>query len=49
MCRRQELYCMCLMSFGLGMLIGHWLDSWFWSGGGGVVLIAVGFSMMRRR
>lgn len=32
MCRRRDLHNCCLLCFGLGILFGHWVDSWFLCG-----------------
>ena len=49
MCRKQCLYGCCLMLFGLGVMVGHWLESWFLCSFGGLGLIALGFLILRRR
>lgn len=50
MCRRQHMYCYCMILLGAGILIGHWISSWFWAVGTGAALIGFGlflFSKLR--
>ena len=32
MCRKRDLHCYCLFCFGLGVLFGRWVESWFLCG-----------------
>lgn len=49
MCRKKDLHCCCIVAFGTGLLLGRWMDSWFWCGFGGIGLIMLGVTMLRRR
>ena len=49
MCRRNFLHGGCLVCFGLGLLIGHWLSSWLLCGCGGMGLVILGLMIMKRR
>lgn len=41
MCRKSQLRAFVLLGFGLGLIVGHCLDSWLLcSCGGGVLVIA---------
>jgi len=48
MCRKSHLRGWCLLSLGLGLMVGHCLESWFLCCGGGFVLIILGFCVMGR-
>lgn len=49
MCRKNRLHGCCLLFFGLGLLVGHCLESWFLCCCGGLVLIVLGICVMRQR
>lgn len=49
MCRKKYLHGCCLICFGLGLLIGHWVSSWVLCGCGGLCLVVIGFSVTRKR
>lgn len=49
MYRKNHLHGCCALSFGLGLMLGHCLESWFLCSFGGLVLIGIGFCVMRRR
>ena len=49
MCRRNHLLGVSILAFGLGILVGYSLESWFLCSFGGLVLIGIGFCVMRRR
>lgn len=49
MCRKNHLHGCCVLFFGLGLMIGHCLESWFLCSFGGLVLIGLGFCVMHRR
>lgn len=49
MCRKSYLRGCCLMLFGLGLIVGHCLESWFLCCCGGVGLMAFGLVVSRRR
>ena len=38
-----------MLAFGIGLIVGHCLESWFLCCCGGVGLIVLGFCVMRRR
>ena len=38
----------CLCFFGLGLILGHCLESWLLCCGGGSAALVLGLSMMRR-
>lgn len=42
-CRRNQLRGFVLLGFGVGLIVGHGLDSWLlcWCGGGGLILLAL--------
>jgi len=48
MCRRNHLWGCALIAFGLGLLIGTWLDGGFLTNCFGFALIVVGFGMMKK-
>ena len=39
----------CLAAFGLGLILGHWLESWLLCCGGGSGLILLGVLVMHQR
>ena len=49
MCRRNHAWGMMLMAFGLGLLIGQCLKSGFWCSAGAIVIVGVGFSIIRQK
>ena len=49
MCRRNQLRGCALMAFGLGVLIGYFLQSWFLCSVGGIVLVVIGWIVARKR
>ena len=49
MCRKNHLHGCCMLAFGIGLIVGHCLESWFLCCCGGVGLIVLGFCVMRRR
>ncbi len=49
MCRKSHLQGWCCVCFGLGLILGHCLGSWFVCCCGGIGLIVLGFSLMGRR
>ena len=48
MCRKKYLRGCCISTFGLGLLVGHCLESWLMSCIGGLILLVLGFCMMRK-
>ena len=49
MCRKNQLQGCCCLCFGLGVMIGHSLESWMISSFGGLVLLFLGVVCLRRR
>ena len=49
MCRKTYLRGCCLCCLGLGLILGHCLESWFLCCCGGVALLVLGCSAMGRR
>lgn len=48
MCRRKQAQGWCVLCFGLGVLVGHYLESWFLCSAGGVALILLGLLLSRK-
>ena len=38
-----------MICFGLGLLVGHWMSSWFLCGCGGFALVILGLMTWKRR
>lgn len=49
MCRKSHLHGCCILCFGLGLICGHCLESWFFCCLGGFALIILGLCVMRKR
>ena len=49
MCRKQTVRGLCALFFGLGLVTGYALESWLLCCLGGLVLMGLGFCVMRRR
>ena len=49
MCRRHQLMGCTLLTFGLGLLIGIWVEGGFWAHCLGFAFIIFGFSMARKK
>ena len=49
MCRKSHLRGCCVLVFGLGLMIGHCLESWFFCCCGGLGLMVLGFIIMGRK
>ena len=49
MCRRSHLQGCCLVLFGLGLMVGHYLDSWLLCAAGGFCLVVLGLMVFRKR
>ena len=49
MCRHHQLWGCILLAFGFGILVGMWLEGGFFAHCFGFGLIAIGFSMGRKR
>ena len=48
-CRRNQLRAFILLGFGLGIMVGYYLDSWLLCGCGGGGLIILAFCMLNNR
>lgn len=49
MCRKNHMRGCCLISFAVGMLIGHCMESWFFCFFSAIGLIVLGMWIMKRR
>lgn len=49
MCRKNQLWGCCAITFGLGLLVGGYIASGFWCFCGGLLIIAVGFSLFQKK
>ena len=49
MCRKSILQGCCLICFGIGLMIGHSLESWFLCVCGGVALSVLGLCVLKKR
>lgn len=49
MCRKNQLIGFCAGAFGLGLLVGHCIESGFLSICIGVGLMIIGFSLIRQK
>lgn len=49
MCRKHHLQGCCLLALGVGLMLGHSLESWFLSIWGGLALCVFGLCVIRRR
>lgn len=49
MCRMNKLQGWCLVCFGVGLVVGYALESWFFCSLGGMVLILAGLARTRQR
>ena len=49
MCRKNQLQGCCGICLGLGIMVGYWLDSWFFCSIGALALIFLGFSLATRK
>ena len=49
MCRKSKLHGFCILCFGLGLMVGHSLESWMLCTCGGIGLVCFGFFVSRRR
>lgn len=49
MCRKTYLRGCCMALFGLGLIFGHCLESWFVCCCGGIVLIVLGLCILRQK
>ena len=48
-CRKNRLHGCCLIFFGLGLILGHCLESWFFCCCGGIGLIIFGIIVSKKR
>ena len=49
MYRKNYLHGCCLAAFGLGLLVGHCLESWILCCGGGAALFLLGLCVIGKR
>ena len=49
MCRMNCFRGFCLLSFGLGLIVGHCLESWLLCCCGGMGLVLLGLCIARKR
>lgn len=49
MCRKNHLRGCLLLGIGIGLLIGHCLESWFLCTFGGIGLILLGFLILKQK
>lgn len=49
MCRKNYLHGCCLLFFGLGLMVGHCVESWLLCFFGGMVFLILGFGIMRKK
>lgn len=49
MCRRNQLLGCAAFAFGLGLLIGIWIEGGFWAHCFGFVLVGVGCSFFKKK
>jgi len=49
MCRQNQLWGYMSIAFGLGILVGTWLEGGFWCHCLGIGLLIVGCSIVRRK
>ena len=49
MYRQNCLRGCCLSAFGIGLLAGHCMESWLLCCGGGLLLVILGFFVMRKK
>ena len=49
MCRKNQLRGFCLSCFGLGLIVGHCLESWMMSCCGGIGILLLGLYISRLR
>lgn len=49
MCRKKQLQGWCVVCFGLGLVVGHALESWFLCSIGGLGLILAGLILTKQR
>lgn len=49
MCRRNQMNGCCMAALGVGILLGQWIESAFLCLFSGMVLITIGFWIIRRK
>ena len=49
MCRRNKMWGLILVAFGLGLLIRQCLERGFWCSAGSITILVVGISVMRQK
>ena len=49
MCRKNQMRGGCMIAFGLGLLLGQWIDSAFLCILAGLMLVTLGWCVLRQR
>jgi len=49
MCRKKQMQGGCCLCFGLGLMVGHSLESWFLCSFGGLALLFLGALLLKGR
>lgn len=49
MCRKKQMHGFCCLSFGLGLMVGCCLESWFFCSLGGLGLILYGMLLAKQK
>ena len=49
MYRKNYFRGFCLLCFGIGVIVGHCLESWLLCCGGGLILIILGLCIVKKR
>ncbi|MBQ6719288.1 MAG: hypothetical protein IJN20_02930 [Oscillospiraceae bacterium] len=49
MCRKKQMQGFCCLCFGLGMMMGSYLESWFFCSVGGLALIFFGMMLAKKK
>lgn len=49
MCRKKQMQGFCLLCFGLGLMVGYYLESWFLCSVGGVGLVIFGMLLSKKK
>ena len=48
MCRKKQAQGWCALCFGMGLMVGYYLESWFLCSTGGLGLILLGLYLTRK-
>jgi len=49
MCRRDQVLCVALLAFGLGLLVAGWIESGFWRWALGIGLVIGGILTWQKK